>query len=216
MSPTALDTPAVLSAPQTNRAPLTPTTGRARLQTIFDLSRPQGPMMLRPGGASRMPGEPALYVGSFDFASNLDELRRLGIGAVLNCAPSACTPPVAKYAAQNIEYFSVDARDDQYFNILERCLAPASAFISSMHADGRSVLVHCMAGVNRSATLAVAHLLLRDRRCFFELARECIAARPCILQNPSFQLQLCTLASRHGLLYEPPAQAASAEPLASR
>lgn len=60
-----------------------------------------------------------------------------------------------------------------------------------------------MAGVNRSATLAVAHILCRDRRCLLELASECIAARPCILQNPSFQLQLCALASRNGLLYEP-------------
>ena len=45
---------------------------------------------------------------------------------------------------------------------------------------------------------------MRDRRCLFELAAECIAARQSILQNPSFQLQLCALAARHGLLYLPP------------
>ena len=65
------------------------------------------------------------------------------------------------------------------------------------------MLVHCMAGVNRSAALAVAHLLLREKRCLFDVFAGCVAARPCILQNPSFQLQLCSLASRHGLLYEP-------------
>ena len=65
------------------------------------------------------------------------------------------------------------------------------------------MLIHCMAGVNRSATLAVAHLLVEQRRNLFELFAECVAARPSILQNPSFQLQLCTLAHRHGLLHEP-------------
>ena len=68
------------------------------------------------------------------------------------------------------------------------------------------MLVHCMAGVNRSVTLAVAHLLLVKKRNLFELFAECSAARPSILQNPSFQLQLSALAARNGLLRDSSAQ----------
>ena len=59
-----------------------------------------------------------------------------------------------------------------------------------------------MAGCNRSATLAVAHLMLRDRCELLELFAACSAARPSILQNAAFQLQLCELAAAHGLLHD--------------
>ena len=122
---------------------------------------------------------------------------------MLNCAPAVCEDPVDKYKANDIQYLALDDHDDRSFPLLKECLPPATAFIDAAHADGRAVLVHCMAGVNRSATLAVAYLLMRDRQCLFTLFERCIAARPSILQNPSFQLQLCSLAQRNGLLYDP-------------
>ena len=94
----------------------------------------------------------------------------------------------------------VEAQDQRDFPLLARCLAPARDFIGAAHKEGRAVLVHCMAGVNRSATLVVAHLLLRERRGLLEIFAECVAARHSILQNVSFQLQLCELAAKHGLL----------------
>ena len=64
-----------------------------------------------------------------------------------------------------------------------------------------------MAGVNRSAALAVAILLLgqteNDRLQLLDLFTRCSAARPSILQNASFQLQLCELPHEHGLLRDP-------------
>ena len=144
-----------------------------------------------------------MFVGNGAHAADIKLLARLGITAVLNAAPSVCKDPEALYKKHGIAYAKVDAQDDRTFRLLDKCLAPASVFISDMHAQGRAVLVHCMAGVNRSATLALAHLLKRDRRCLFQVAAECIAARPCILQNPSFQLQLCELAASEGLLYLP-------------
>ena len=145
-------------------------------------------------------------------------LKRLGIRAVINCAPAVCADPVDKYKECGITYLALDAHDDRNFPLLKECLPPATAFIEAAHADGRAVLVHCMAGVNRSATLAVAYLLMRDKQCLFTLFQQCVAARPAILQNPSFQLQLCSLAQRNGLLYEcgepeaPPAEHPHAPP----
>ena len=190
-------------------AVLTPTAGRLALQRLrpsvtasLDLARARGKTS-GTGEPSRFPGEPPLWVGSGAHAADVKLLQRLGIKAVLNCAPSVCRDPVSLYRMNGIRYSAIDAQDDRSFPLLDRCLKPASEFIRSAHEAGDGVLVHCMAGVNRSATLSVAYLLERDRRCLLELFAECVAARPCILQNPSFQLQLCERASREGLLYKP-------------
>ena len=200
--PPPLPAPVAAAVPQ-----LTPTAARLRLQKLrpsvseaVDLARARGKMVSGTGVPSRMPGELPLFVGNGAHASDLKGLEKLNITAVLNCAPSVCKDPIAAYKTRGIGYLALDAQDDRSFPLLEKCLPAATTFISKMHAEGRGVLVHCMAGVNRSATLAVAHLLLRERRNLLGLFAECSAARPSILQNPSFQLQLCSLAHRHGLL----------------
>lgn len=194
-------------------AQLTPTAGRLRLQALrpsvsaaLDLARARGRAPSGPGEPSRFPGEPPLFVGSGAHAADLKTLGRLEISAVLNCAPAVCRDPVSEYAARNINYLAIDAQDDRNFPLLHDCLLDASAFIDTNHAEGRGVLVHCMAGVNRSATLAVAHLMMRDKRQLLELFPECVACRESILQNPSFQLQLSALAARNGLLRDSSAQ----------
>lgn len=191
---------------------MTPTAGRSKLAALrpaidakADLARARG-ANAGCGEPSRMPdngASSAIFVGSGAHASNLRMLKSLGIRAVLNCAPMVCADPVEKYATEDISYLALDAHDDRTFPLLKECLPAASEFIERAHSEKRDVLVHCMAGVNRSATLVVAHLLLRDKPCLFTLFEQCVAARPSILQNPSFQLQLCSLAQRHGLLYEP-------------
>ena len=199
------------------RMQMTPTAGRAKLASLrpqigskLDLARARG-LDAGVGEPSRFPGHPelpAIYVGSGAHAADLKLLQRLGIRAVLNCAPVVCDDPIAAYKAGDVLYEKIDAHDDRNFPLLAECLKPASDFISKAHAEKRSVLVHCMAGVNRSATLAVAYLLVRDRTNLFALFEQCVASRPSILQNTSFQLQLCALAQRHGLLFEPgPAEA---------
>mmetsp|Transcript_23110 Transcript_23110/g.41341 ORF Transcript_23110/g.41341 Transcript_23110/m.41341 type:complete len:498 (-) Transcript_23110:95-1588(-) len=141
-------------------------------------------------------------------------LQRLGIGAVLNCAPSVCADPVAKYNKARILYAEIDAQDDRSFQLIKECLKPASEFISAAHRDrGCGVLVHCMAGINRSAALAIGYLLVRDRPNLFTLFSACVSSRPSILQNPSFQLQLCELANMHGLMYDPSAPPPPSLPL---
>ena len=202
-------------------AQLTPTEGRVQVQKLrpsvssaHDLARARG--MASSGGnlPSLFPGEPPLYVGGSNHTA-VQILKKLGIRAVLNCAPSVCKDPVAEYKAAGIMYEQIDAQDDRNFPLLKECLPAASKFISSAHAEERPILVHCMAGVNRSATLAVAHLLLRDRTPLLALFPKCVEARPSILQNPSFQLQLCALAQRHGLLGPPGGSDAPAAPRAA-
>lgn len=43
-------------------------------------------------------------------------------------------------------------------------------------------------------------LMLRERRPLLEVTKQCFAARPFILSNESFRLQLVQLAATNGLL----------------
>lgn len=177
---------------------------RPKVSSRLDLLRAKG--KLNPNGSkvdepSRFPCESgAIFVGRGGHALDLGLLRRLCIGAVLNCAPNVCTDPESKYEKAGISYMSIDARDDAAFRILDSCLETSSQFIAAAHSRGVGVLVHCMAGVNRSATLAIAYILASENRSLLPLAEECIAARPSILQNKAFQLQLCELALKLKLL----------------
>ena len=69
---------------------------------------------------------------------------------MLNVAPSVCKDPWRKYKLKGIMYKAIEARDDRSFNIIKTCLGDTTKFIDKAHAQGRTVWLHCMAGVNRS------------------------------------------------------------------
>jgi hypothetical protein len=74
---------------------------RPKVSSRLDLLRAKG--KLNPNGSkvdepSRFPCESgAIFVGRGGHALDLGLLRRLCIGAVLNCAPNVCTDPESKY-----------------------------------------------------------------------------------------------------------------------
>ena len=142
-----------------------------------------------------------IYVGNSASARAVSTLLTLGIGAVLNCAPSMCKDPVVKYRKHDIRYFELDCHDNQQFNILSpKVYDAAKAFIAQNQEEGRNVLVHCYAGINRSATLAVAYIVEREQKQLFEVFQQCFTARHGIISNKSFQVQLLNFASQKSLL----------------
>jgi hypothetical protein len=74
------------------------------------------------------------------------------------------------------------------------------SFISS--AVTGSVFIHCVAGINRSASFAVAAVCLIERRSFLSVFREVLRRRPGILSNLHFQCQLLHCVHKEGLLLE--------------
>eukprot|EP00908_Phaeocystis_cordata_P020102 Transcript_31770.p3 GENE.Transcript_31770~~Transcript_31770.p3 ORF type:complete len:282 (+),score=98.78 Transcript_31770:68-913(+) len=174
----------------------------------------EGPALLGRGGA--LGG--GLYLGSYAQAQDLELLCRLGVRAVVNCAPSDCKPPRAQYDAAGVELLCTDAKDYEGYLVVERHLGEVVAFLAPrLEEAGGVALVHCMQGVNRSATLALAFLVTKQRAALLSSIRAAHALRPIILQNVSFRLQLLQLAAQHGLLNEPkdaPAPPALAHPSA--
>jgi len=64
------------------------------------------------------------------------------------------------------------------------------SFIMGARKAGGKVLVHCAAGISRSATMATAHLMAADKVTFDRALEKVSKARPLVCPNSSFRLQL--------------------------
>ena len=143
---------------------------------------------------------PRVLVGSVLHATALHLLHSLGVTVVINCASGDCKVPVAEYAAAGIEYHTIQARDAPDYPLLSQHYPTIHAILKPVFEGRGRALVHCVAGRNRSATLAIAAVMLHERATLRSVARRCFLRRPFILTNPSFRSQLVDLARHHGLL----------------
>ena len=142
-----------------------------------------------------------LFLGDAACARDIARLRGLGVTHVLNAAGAAAGAPPEAYAAAGIEALVLEARDDDRYPMLATHLAAARAFLAGGRSPGRRVLVHCVQGLNRSAVLVAAELMLTERLPLLDAVRHCRARRgnDC-LSNRFFQEQLARLADAEGLL----------------
>ena len=122
-------------------------------------------------------------------ASNAMDADTHGFNGIVNCA-ARDTLTNRDYYDPSWKYTEYTASDDPEYNILAEHLDDFVAFMDECRAEKRRVLVHCVAGINRSATLCIAYLVIREKMTLSEAVRHCFAARPCILTNSSFVIQL--------------------------
>mmetsp|Transcript_13333 Transcript_13333/g.20963 ORF Transcript_13333/g.20963 Transcript_13333/m.20963 type:complete len:267 (-) Transcript_13333:267-1067(-) len=66
--------------------------------------------------------------------------------------------------------------------------------------SGGRVVIHCVAGINRSGLVACAAHMVLERQPLLVVVRQCVVRRGVALWNRSFQRQLCDLAQKEGLL----------------
>ena len=95
-----------------------------------------------------------LYLGDATFARDLDSLRDLGITVIL-CVCSQDLPR-STYDIEDVK--RVLAKDNLDFplnNYFKECLT----FIHKYRSQNKNVLVHCGAGISRSATIVLAYLI---------------------------------------------------------
>eukprot|EP00435_Cladocopium_sp_Y103_P074701 s43_g50.t1 len=164
-------------------------------------------------------------LGSVEDALNVSALRQHSVDAVLNAAYSGCMysllchgrpwhgdvalPFTAawyrdKLCLDAVEVLALDAEDSPQYPISGH-FAESNEFLFHCRREGRKVLVHCVAGQNRSATLCCAFLMHRDvldlslDQAFALLATR----RPGVLQNRGFLKQLMALEPRCQVQPEP-------------
>lgn len=94
-----------------------------------------------------------LYLGSAAHAAQKELLERLGITALLNVSPNC-----PNHWPERFEYETIPVEDNSTADIKVH-FVKAIEFINRVKSKGGKVLVHCKAGVSRSATLCLAYLI---------------------------------------------------------
>ncbi|AWP07378.1 putative dual specificity protein phosphatase 2 [Scophthalmus maximus] len=100
---------------------------------------------------------PFLFLGSAFHSSCRETLAAAGITAVLNVS-STCP----NFYEGDFEYLRITVEDSLAADI-RACFTTAIAFIDSVKQSGGRVLVHCQAGISRSATICLAYLMHTQR-----------------------------------------------------
>lgn len=126
---------------------------------------------------------PGLWLGDARAAGDRALLSRLGVRRVVQALPGR--PP---FVGER-EYLVVPAADEPSFDMRPH-LEAARRFVDESLARRWPVLVHCHAGISRSATL-VAYFLMRRFGWSAERAVAFVRSRrPVVRPNPGFAAQL--------------------------
>ncbi|KOX78816.1 Dual specificity protein phosphatase 10 [Melipona quadrifasciata] len=147
---------------------------------------------------------PFLYLGNGRDAADLQLLRALGATRVLNVTSQL----PGYHEERGITYRQIPASDSGHQNLkqyfeeafdfivdLKRALETNRSFVFAEEARkaGSSVLVHCQAGVSRSATIAIAYIMRHKGLSMVEAYKLVKNARPIISPNLNFMGQLLEL-----------------------
>ncbi|CAN9513049.1 unnamed protein product [Ophioblennius macclurei] len=100
---------------------------------------------------------PFLFLGSAIHSSRREALAAAGITAVLNVS-STCP----NFYEGELQYLRLTVEDTLAADI-KACFSTAIAFIDAVKQSGGRVLVHCQAGISRSATICLAYLMHTQR-----------------------------------------------------
>ncbi|KAJ3603675.1 hypothetical protein NHX12_028419, partial [Muraenolepis orangiensis] len=127
---------------------------------------------------------PFLFLGSALHSSRRETLAAAGITAVLNVS-STC-PSLYQ---DELRYLRLTVEDSLAADI-GACFSHAIAFIDSVKEQGGRVLVHCQAGISRSATICLAYLMHARRLGLSEAFDFVRQRRQVISPNLAFMGQL--------------------------
>src|SRR5271155_2059323 len=122
----------------------------------------------------------SLWLGSVRNAMDASMLQSVGITHIVNA-----TAEEENFFPQKFVYYRVPLYD----KTSER-VAPYFdefiEFISSAHASGGVVLIHCQEGISRSATLALAYRMLTEHISLGKAFTDIKLVRPEAEPNPGF------------------------------
>ena len=122
-----------------------------------------------------------MYLGTFENACNILDLRRLGINYILNCAYDCKNTHLPKCITE----LHLKVRDESDFEIFEY-FEKANDFINLVRSKGGIILIHCKLGISRSPSFVLAYLM-KYYNFSFENALEFLRKkRPQVNPNEGF------------------------------
>lgn len=130
---------------------------------------------------------PSLYLSSSKIVSDLSELQKYNIKAIVNV-----TSDIPNYFEKDIEYLRVSI-DDKLTENIEKYFDVTHKFIDEQISKGHSVLVHCQAGISRSATIIISYLMLRNKETYSQVLEYIRSKRSKVEPNLGFCIKLLSL-----------------------
>lgn len=135
--------------------------------------------------------QPNLFVGNGSAAKNIEYLKLIGITHVINMAEGEVDTDANFYREENIKYLGVSITDSPSAKIRTH-FDVVTKFMENGIQEGGKVLVHCFMGYSRSATCAIAYLMIYGRMSAVA-ACQTIKSKHVCRPNDGFLQQLCDL-----------------------
>uniref|UniRef100_A0A0V0J378 protein-tyrosine-phosphatase n=2 Tax=Schistocephalus solidus TaxID=70667 RepID=A0A0V0J378_SCHSO len=129
---------------------------------------------------------PYLYLGNYQDAANLQLLKKLGVTHILNVTQDL---PMAFEDMNSFQYLRLPALDCTEQNIYP-FFEKAIDFIDGARQVGGVVLIHCLAGISRSASIVMAYMLYHTPLKVLEAYKLLQSLRPIAEPNFAFLGQL--------------------------
>ena len=127
------------------------------------------------------------YISGLDEAHDLRWLKHHHITHIVNCVRGLKNP-----YPQHFRYISLNL-DDVPNQIIYQALEPSYEFIRDALSNGGTVLVHCHAGVSRSASIII-YFLMKVKGWSYATALSYLRTyRPIVNPNPGFVRQLISV-----------------------
>uniref|UniRef100_A0A6B2LJ32 protein-tyrosine-phosphatase n=1 Tax=Arcella intermedia TaxID=1963864 RepID=A0A6B2LJ32_9EUKA len=98
--------------------------------------------------------EGLIWLGNVKDAKNIVKLKQLGITHILNCADD-----VSNYFEGEFVYCNLQVKDFARDSGISRVFPRALQFVQEVRDSKGRMLVHCMAGQNRSVTISIIILM---------------------------------------------------------
>lgn len=129
---------------------------------------------------------PGLFLSSQDPAVDIEILQKLQIHHILSIGIDL------SIKFDTVKYHYCELLDLPECDILR----PIEKCIKIIHTNRQqNILVHCNAGVSRSATIVIAYLMVLEKLSYADAFSRIKAVRSCIKPNEGFVKQLKTLES---------------------
>ncbi|KFM65466.1 Dual specificity protein phosphatase 3, partial [Stegodyphus mimosarum] len=141
---------------------------------------------------------PNIFVGDEGSARRKEFLKAVGITHVLNTADGKAFGQVNTgadyYADSNIKYMGLDLIDVPRTRIIDY-FGTGISFIDQAVNSGGKILVHCLMGLSRSATIVAAYLMVKKNMTAVEALRTIRKQRE-VRPNDGFLVQLLQLEAK--------------------
>ena len=127
---------------------------------------------------------PHLYLGSIGSASNLKELQKFNITHIVCCGAN-----IKNFFPDKLKYFNIPILDSDKEDI-KKYFESSYKYIDEAIQNKGNVLIHCHAGVSRSASFVIAYIMKAQKKSYDTVLDIVKSKRNKINPNPGFIQQL--------------------------